>query len=52
MQAVCNRSDDKPPKEVAERLEQDQLAAIRWPADGKLSATGRRASGSPRTAAA
>lgn len=36
VQAVCNRSDDKPPKEVAQRLEQDQLAAIRWPADGKL----------------
>jgi sulfur-oxidizing protein SoxX len=36
VQAVCNRSDDKPPKEVAQRLEQDQLAGIRWPADGKL----------------
>jgi sulfur-oxidizing protein SoxX len=36
VQAVCNRSDDKPPKEIAQRLEQDQLAAIKWPADGKL----------------
>jgi L-cysteine S-thiosulfotransferase len=36
VQAICNRTDDKPPKEVAQRLEQDQLAAIRWPADGKL----------------
>ena len=36
VQAVCNRSDDKPPKAVAQRLEQDQLAGIRWPADGKF----------------
>ena len=36
VQAICNRTDDKPPKEVAQRLEQDQLAGIRWPADGKL----------------
>ena len=36
VQAICNRTDDKPPKDVAQRLEQDQLAGIRWPADGKL----------------
>jgi len=36
VQAICNRTDDKPPKEIAQRLEQDQLAAIRWPPDGKL----------------
>jgi len=36
VQAVCNRSHNKPPKEVAQRLEQDQLAGIKWPADGKL----------------
>jgi sulfur-oxidizing protein SoxX len=36
VQAICNRTDDKPPKEIAQRLEQDQLAAIKWPADGKL----------------
>ena len=36
VQAVCTRSDGKPPKEVAQRLEQDQLAGIRWPADGKF----------------
>ncbi len=36
VQAVCNRSDDKPPKELAQRLEQDQLAGIKWPADGKF----------------
>jgi sulfur-oxidizing protein SoxX len=36
VQAICNRTDDKPPKEIAQRLEQDQLAGVRWPADGKL----------------
>jgi sulfur-oxidizing protein SoxX len=36
VQAICNRTDDKPPKDVARALEQDQLAGIRWPADGKL----------------
>jgi len=36
VQAICNRTDDKPPKEIAQRLEQDQLAGIKWPADGKL----------------
>jgi len=36
VQAVCNRTGDKPPKEIALRLEQDQLAAIKYPADGKL----------------
>jgi len=36
VQAVCNRADDKPPKEIAQRLEHDQLAGIKWPADGKL----------------
>jgi sulfur-oxidizing protein SoxX len=35
VQTVCNRSDDKPPKAIAERLEQDQLAAVKYPADGK-----------------
>jgi sulfur-oxidizing protein SoxX len=36
VQAVCNRSGDRPPKDIAQRLEQDQLAAIKWPSDGKL----------------
>ena len=36
VQAVCNRSGDHPPKEIAARLEKDQLEAIRYPADGKL----------------
>jgi L-cysteine S-thiosulfotransferase len=36
VRALCNRSGDKPSKEVSARLEQDQLAAIQWPADGKF----------------
>ncbi len=35
VQAICNRSDDKPPKEVAQRLESDQLQGIEYPPDGK-----------------
>ena len=29
VQAICNRSDDKPPKEIAQRLEGDQLQQIK-----------------------
>lgn len=36
VQAVCNRSGDHPPRAIAERLEKDQLEAIRYPADGQL----------------
>lgn len=36
LQAVCNRTDDKPPAAIAKRLEGDQLAAIKWPTDGKF----------------
>jgi len=36
VQALCNRTHDNPPKEIAARLEQDQLATIQFPADGKL----------------
>jgi sulfur-oxidizing protein SoxX len=36
VQMLCNRTHDKPPKDVAARLEKDQLAAVQWPADGKL----------------
>jgi sulfur-oxidizing protein SoxX len=35
VQAVCNRSDDKPPKAIAQRLEGDQLQQIKYPSDGK-----------------
>lgn len=34
--AVCNRSNDKPPKEIAEQLQKDQEATNKYPADGKL----------------
>ncbi|MGH8683646.1 MAG: sulfur oxidation c-type cytochrome SoxX [Burkholderiales bacterium] len=36
VQAICNRSDDKPPKAIAMRLEGDQLQQIKYPADGKF----------------
>jgi sulfur-oxidizing protein SoxX len=36
VQAVCNRSQNQPPKAIAERLERDQLGSIRYPADGKF----------------
>ena len=36
LQALCNRSGNKPPKPNAERMQQDQLAAIKYPADGKF----------------
>jgi sulfur-oxidizing protein SoxX len=36
VQAVCNRSGNKPPKPVAERMEADLMAGVRYPADGKL----------------
>jgi sulfur-oxidizing protein SoxX len=36
LQALCNRSHNGPPKTIAGRLQQDQLAAIRYPADGKF----------------
>ena len=36
LQALCNRSHNQPPKEIAERLERDQIEAIKYPADGKL----------------
>ena len=35
-QALCNRSNNRPPKPIAERLERDQLEAIKYPADGKF----------------
>ena len=36
LQALCNRSNNNPTKAVAERLQQDQLEAIKYPADGKF----------------
>ncbi|MDO8931704.1 MAG: sulfur oxidation c-type cytochrome SoxX [Rhodocyclaceae bacterium] len=36
LQAVCNRSGNMPPPAIAHQLEQDQLATVKLPADGKL----------------
>jgi len=36
VQAICNRSDDKPPKEIAQRLEGYQLQQIKYPAASKF----------------
>ena len=36
LQTICNRSGNKPPKDLAERLQQDQFEAIKYPADGKF----------------
>ena len=34
LQALCNSSHNVPPKPIAERLQQDQFEAIKYPADG------------------
>ncbi len=36
VQAICNRSGNKPPEYIAKRLEADQMAGVKYPADGKL----------------
>ena len=36
VQAACNKYQDEPPQSVAEKLQKEQLATIKWPADGKL----------------
>ncbi|MBK7765290.1 MAG: sulfur oxidation c-type cytochrome SoxX [Sulfuritalea sp.] len=36
LQAVCNRTGNKPPEYIAKGLEGDQLAGVKYPADGKL----------------
>ncbi len=36
VQAICNRSGNKPPEYIAKRLEADQMASVKYPADGKL----------------
>jgi L-cysteine S-thiosulfotransferase len=36
LQTICNRTRNNPPKDVGERLQQDQLAGIQYPADGKF----------------
>jgi sulfur-oxidizing protein SoxX len=36
VQAACNKHDNVPPPVAADSLQNAQLAAIKWPADGKL----------------
>jgi sulfur-oxidizing protein SoxX len=36
VQAVCNRTGNKPPDYIAKQMEADQLAGVKFPADGKL----------------
>jgi sulfur-oxidizing protein SoxX len=36
VQAACNKYRDEPPLQVGEKLQQEQLAGIKWPSDGKL----------------
>jgi L-cysteine S-thiosulfotransferase len=36
LQAVCNRTGNNPPQYLAQQMEADQAATIKWPADGKL----------------
>lgn len=36
LQAVCNRTGNKPPEYIAKLMEADQLATVKLPADGKL----------------
>lgn len=36
LQAICNRTKNKPSAALAKRLEADQLAEVKYPADGKL----------------
>jgi len=36
LQAVCNRTNNNPSAENTKRLEADQLAQVKYPADGKL----------------
>jgi len=36
VQAACNKYKDEPPQGVADKLQKEQLAAIKWPADGQL----------------
>jgi sulfur-oxidizing protein SoxX len=36
LQAICNRTGDKPPETIAKQLEKDQMTGVKYPADGKL----------------
>jgi sulfur-oxidizing protein SoxX len=36
VQAACNKYKDEPPRDVADKLQKEQMATIKFPADGKL----------------
>ena len=36
LQAICNRTGNKPPETIGKTMEADQLADVKYPADGKL----------------
>jgi sulfur-oxidizing protein SoxX len=36
VQAACNKYNDNPPADVTKKLQAQQYAAVKWPADGKL----------------
>lgn len=36
VQAACNKHEGNPPQAVADKLQKEQTAGIKWPADGKL----------------
>lgn len=36
VQAACNKYRDEPPKDLADKLQKEQMATIKYPADGKL----------------
>ena len=36
VQAICNRTGNKPPEYIGKQMEADQMAGVKYPADGKL----------------
>lgn len=36
VQALCTASNNNPPEAMAKKLEADQMASVKWPANGKL----------------
>ncbi len=36
LQTICNRTGNKPPEAIGKRIEADQMAGVKYPADGKL----------------
>lgn len=36
LQAICNRTGNKPPESIAIQMRNDQLATVKYPADGQL----------------